>query len=435
MSRKNNLNIELHHITRVEGHGNIVVNANEGKIEKIQWQVPEAPRFFEAMVVGRDYNDVATITSRICGICSIGHTFASLKATEAAMNIKISETTRVLRELLLHGETLQSHILHVCYLVVPDLFKVNSVFPLIETHKDVVLLVTKIHRLANELCDCIGGRTTHPIRARIGRFSMLPTKKELDGFKKRLTEAVDDLKKLAEVVQSLASAIPDFTRETEYLSLTNDSEYAFYDGLCTTTDIDKTIPVNEYRSVVNEFVVPQSTAKYGKFNRGSFMVGALARYNNNYKQLTPTATSVAEMLGLTGIHYNPFMNNIAQVVECVFAVERSIDHVNWLLDHELQLENPEIKVKAGRGVGAVEVPRGILFHDYEYNNKGICVKANCVIPTNLNHNNIQLDFEKMVPEHMHLGEKELQFHLEMLVRAYDPCISCSTHYLDVEFKK
>jgi coenzyme F420-reducing hydrogenase alpha subunit len=228
------------------------------------------------MVKGREYNDLATITSRICGICSIGHTLASLKATEAAMDIEISETTRVLRELLLHGETLQSHILHVCYLAVPDLLKVNSVFPLIETHKDVVLLVTKIHRLANEWCDLIGGRTTHPIRARLGRFSKLPTKEELEDLKRRLTEGVNDLKKLAEVVQSLANAIPGFTRETEYLSLTNESEYAFYDGLCTTTDIDKTIPVNEYKGVVNEFVVPQSTAKYGKFNRGSFMVGALA---------------------------------------------------------------------------------------------------------------------------------------------------------------
>ncbi|MCP5106904.1 MAG: Ni/Fe hydrogenase subunit alpha [bacterium] len=435
MSKKNNINIEVEHVTRVEGHGNIVVDVNEGTVEKIQWQVPEAPRFFEAMVVGREYEDVATITSRICGICSIGHTFASLKATEAAMGIELSETTRVLRELLLHGETLQSHILHVCYLVVPDLLKVNSVFPLIESHKDVVLLVTKLHRLANELCDIIGGRTTHPIRARVGRFSKLPEKEELEMLKKRLIESVDDLKSLADVVKSLAGNIPDFTRETEYLALTYDKEYAFYEGGCTTNDIKKTIPVSEYKGVVNEFIVPQSTAKYGKFNRDALMVGALARYNNNYKQLTPLSTAVAEMLGLNGVNTNPFMNNIAQVVESVFAVERSIAHLEWLLDQDLKLEKPGVKVKAGRGAGAVEVPRGVLFHEYEYDENGICRKANCVIPTNLNHNNIQLDMEKLVPEFMNLGEKELEFHLEMLVRAYDPCISCSTHYLDVEFKK
>jgi coenzyme F420-reducing hydrogenase alpha subunit len=387
------------------------------------------------MVVGREYTELATITSRICGICSIGHTCASLKATEAALGVEISETTRVLRELLVHGETLQSHLLHVCYLVVPDLLKVNSVFPLIETHKDVVLLVTKLHRLANEFCDIIGGRTTHPIRLKVGYFTMLPTKKELEELKKRLTEALEDFKTLAEIIKSVSNGFPDFSRETEYLSLTNDHEYAFYDGQITTTDIDKTIPVKEYKNVVNEFVVPQSTAKYGKFNRDSFMAGALARYNNNHKQLTTRCKSVAETLGLNGINYSPYMNNAAQVVECVFAVERSIDHINWLLDRDLKVEKPEIKVTAGRGVGAVEVPRGILFHDYTYNDNGICVTANCVIPTNLNHNNIQKDFEKMVPEMMHLGEKELQFYLEMLVRAYDPCISCSTHLLNVEFKK
>lgn len=429
MSGNRTIKIDVHHVTRVEGHGNIVVDIKDGKIEKLQWQVPEAPRFFEAMVKGREYTELATITSRICGICSIGHTFASLKATEAAMGIEISETTRVLRELLIHGETLQSHILHVCYLAVPDLLKVNSVFPLIETNKDVILLVTRLHRLANHLCDIIGGRTTHPIRARLGRFSKLPTKEELEELHSRLVDALRDLKKLADMMKSLRPNIPDFTRETEYLSLTNEREYAFYDGQCTSTDIDETIAVNEYQHIVNEFVVPQSTAKYGKFNRDSFMVGALARYNNNYEQLTNLSSSIAGILGLKGRCFNPYMNNIAQLVECVFAVECAIDHIDWLLDQDLELEIPEIKVKAGRGVGAVEVPRGILFHDYEYDDRGICIKANCVIPTNLNHNNIQLDFEKIVPELMAQGknQEEIRFYLEMLVRAYDPCISCSTH--------
>ncbi|MCK4890126.1 MAG: Ni/Fe hydrogenase subunit alpha [Candidatus Aminicenantes bacterium] len=429
-----NIKIDVHHITRVEGHGNIVVDIKEGNVNKIEWQVPEAPRFFEAMVIGREYHEVATITSRICGICSIGHTFASLKATEAAMGIEISDLTKNLRELLLHGETLQSHILHVCYLVVPDLLKVNSVIPLIKSHTDILLLVTRLHRLANELCEIIGGRTTHPIRARVGRFSMMPTKKELEILKKRLVESVDDLKKLAEVVKSLAGGIPDFTRETEYLSLTNDKEYAFYEGECITNDINTPLHVDGYKNMVNEFVVPQSTAKYGKFNRESFMVGALARYNNNYKQLPSLSASVAGMLGLDGVNYNPFMNNIAQVVECVFAVERSIEIIDELLQTELKTEKKEINIKAGRGVGAVEVPRGILFHEYEYDENGICTNANCVIPTNLNHNNIQLDFEKYVKENLAIGEKEMGFNLEMMVRAYDPCISCSTHFLNIKFK-
>lgn len=430
------MKINVHHITRVEGHGNIVVDVRGGKLDKVEWQVPEAPRFFETMVVGREYSELATITSRICGICSIGHTFASLKATEAALGVKISETTRVLRELLIHGETLQSHILHVCYLVLPDLLKVNSVFPLIGSHKEAVMLVTKLHRLANELCDTIGGRTTHPVRARVGHFSMLPTRRELEGLRRRLEESVGDLKKLADIFVSVSGGFPEFSRETEYLSLTDGSEYAFYDGEIMTTDIDKPIAVEEYKGVVNEFVVPQSTAKYGKFNRESFMVGALARYNNNHSQLTALSREVAGMLGLDkGMNTSPFKNNAAQVVESVFAVERAIDRIEWLLSHELQMEKPEIKVRNGRGVGAVEVPRGVLFHDYTYNDNGICVAANCVIPTNLNHNNIQKDFEKMVPEMLDLNENQLRLNLEMLVRAYDPCISCSTHLLNLEFKK
>ncbi len=431
----NTMKIDVRHVTRVEGHGNISVDIDNGTINKVQWSVPESPRFFEAMVKGRPYDEIATITSRICGICSIGHTFASLKATEAAFGIKISETTRVLRELLLHGETLQSHLLHVCYLAVPDYARVPSVIPLVESHKEVVLLVTKLHRLANEMCDLVGGRTTHPIRTVIGGFSMIPTKKQVEVLRKRLVESLDDLSKLAGFVKTLASAIPVFERETEYLSLTNPAEYAFYDGSITTSDVKKTLDVNGYKEIVNEFVVPQSTAKYGKFSRESFMVGALARYNNNHGQLTEASRNVGKMLGLDGPSFNPFMNTIAQIVECVFATERSIAHCDWLLGNDPVKEEPDVKPKAGTGVGAVEVPRGILFHEYTYDDAGRIVKANCVIPTNLNHNNIQHDMNKLVPEQMGKGEKELQFVLEMLVRAYDPCISCSTHYLDVEFTR
>jgi sulfhydrogenase subunit alpha len=432
---KKSVHINVHHVTRVEGHGNIVIDIESGSLQKVEWQVPEAPRFFEAMVVGRNYTEIATITSRICGICSIGHTFASLKATEAAMGIGISETTRALRELLLHGETLQSHLLHICYLAIPDFVRSPSVIPLIKTHKDVILIVTKLHRLSNELCDIIGGRTTHPIRARVGHFSMVPSQKELETLKERLAAAIPDFKRLVDFIVTVSDALPPFERETEYLALSNEKEYAFYDGEIMTTDIVRTIPVKDYRNVVNEFVVPQSTAKHGKFNRDSFMVGALARYNNNYKQLTPLALEIGIQLGLDRRNNNPYMNTIAQLVECVFAVERSIDQINWLLDNPPVKETPAIVTKEGQGVGAVEVPRGILFHDYTYDSKGILKKANCAIPTNLNHNNIQLDMEKLVPEYMEKGKDELQFLLEMLVRAYDPCISCSTHYLNVQFKE
>lgn len=433
MSATESMKIDVHHVTRVEGHGNIHVDIDNGTVKSVEWQVPEAPRFFEAMVKGRKYSEVATITSRICGICSIGHTFASLKATEAALGITISEQTKRLRQILSHGESLQSHVLHICYLVLPDLLKVNSVFPLIATHKDAVLLVTKLHRMANEMCDLVGGRTTHPIRTTVGGWLMVPKAKELEALKKRLQDSVPDFTTVAGLVKSLAGGIPNFTRETEYISLTAPDQYALYDGMIKSSDVKEPIPVSEYRRVTNEFLLPQSTAKWAKFNRSSYMAGALARYNNNHEQLTPLAKKMAADVGLKAPCYNPYMNTVTQLVECFWDVERLIGHIDWLLDNGLKEEPINIKVKEGQGAGATEVPRGILFHDYTYDKNGICQKANCIIPTNQNHANIQKDMDKLVPEFKHEGKDALQFKLEMLVRAYDPCISCSTHFLDVKF--
>jgi sulfhydrogenase subunit alpha len=421
------IHIDVHHVTRVEGHGNILVDIDNGEVKTVRWSVPEAPRFFEAMVVGRDCTEVQPITSRICGICSIGHTFSSLKATESAFGIIISEQTRRLRKILNHGENLQSHILHVGYLALPDLLKVGSVIPLATTHKDAVLLVVKLHRLANETCDIVGGRTTHPIRTCIGGFTKVPAEKELEVLLDRFKAAIPDLKTLAGVVKSVAGGLPNFVRETEYVSLTDLTEYALYDGMIKSTDVKEAIPVDQYLRVTNEYMNSQSTAKWAKFNRESYMAGALARFNNNHTQLPPLATAVAADLGLAAPCYNPYFNTVAQVVECVYSVEKTIEHLQWLLDKGVTNESVSFKPREGRGIGAVEVPRGILFHDYTYDKNGKCVKANCIIPTNQNHANIQLDMDKLVPQFKDRGKDELQLMLEMLVRAYDPCISCSTH--------
>lgn len=432
---KVNLDIDVHYLTRVEGHGNIVVNVKEGRPEKIQWQVPEAPRFFEAMVVGQKWDVLHHITSRICGICSIGHTLASLKATEAAMAIKLSEQTLKLRRLGLHAENLQSHILHVGYLVLPDLMGVGSVVPLASSHPEELKVVIRLHRLANEMSDFTCGRTTHPQRLIPGGFTKLPTEDELKELKQRLADSVADVNIATSLLKTLAPKFPSFTRETEYVSITHDDEYALYEGNLCSTDGGKD-PVKEYLSWTNEYIVPQSTAKYTKRKRESLMVGALARFNNNHKQLKPKAKDTAKELGLSAPCYNPYMNTVAQFVECVHSLEDSVDIIDDLLKSGINQDEiyPEITPKAGRGIGVVEVPRGILIHDYTYNKDGVCTAANCVIPTNQNHANIQLDLEKMVPEIMEKPKDEVELTLEMLVRAYDPCISCSAHYLKVEFK-
>lgn len=432
---KKNLNINVHQLTRVEGHGNIVVNMREGVLETAHLNIVEPPRFFEAMLKGRKFTEAAIITSRICGICSLGHQITSLKATEAALGLEVSEQTILLRKLLIMGATIQSNVLHTYFLATPDFLNAPSVFPLIATHKDVVVRALRMKRLANEIGELIAGRAVHPITPVPGGFTSIPSRDELSVLKEKLIhEALPDGMATVETMQSLASAIPQFERPTEYISLKNDSEYAFYDGDICSSDVGKTA-VKNYLGITNEFIVPHSTSKHAKHNRGAYMVGALARWNNSHSQLNEEAIKAAQILGLKPDCHNPYMITIAQVVEIVHCIEESIRIINQLLDLGMKHEKPnQTPTRYGRGISATEVPRGILFHDYTYDTQGRIVAANCVIPTGQNLANIDADMQKLVPEIVEKKEPEIVHALEMLVRAYDPCISCSVHILDVSFK-
>ncbi|MBN1126743.1 MAG: Ni/Fe hydrogenase subunit alpha [Sedimentisphaerales bacterium] len=434
-----NINIHVHHLTRVEGHGNIVVNVTDGTIEKCEWQVPEAPRFFEAMVRGRRWDDIQTIVSRICGICSITHSLASTKAVEDALDIEVSEQADTLRILMHYSEQLQSHVLHVGYLVAPDLFTAPSVVPLVPKAPDAVKTIIRAHRVANQWSDLLAGRTTHPTTLKPGGLTKIPTEKELRQLQETLKATVNDLVTICEVVLSVADKLPNFTRDTEYISLKQDNPptYTFYHGDITSTDCngDGPVHIRDWEKVANEYVSPQSTAKWTRWHRDAYAVGALARFNNNADLLSPLGKKVADMFGLKKGNCNPFMNNIAQLVECAHVVETSIEMIDRLLTNGLKEEKISVTPKAGRGSGCVEAPRGILFHTYEFDKNGDCVAANICIPTNQNHANIQKDFEAFVPQFMDRGQDDLRHGMEMLVRSYDPCISCSTHMLNVEFVK
>lgn len=434
-----NIDINVHHITRVEGHGNIRVNVTNGTIEKCEWQVPEAPRFFEAMVRGRRWDDIQTIVSRICGICSITHSLAATKAVEDALGVEVSEQADKLRILMHYSEQLQSHVLHVGYLVAPDLFRAPSVVPLVSKATEAVKTIIRVHRVANRWSDLLAGRTTHPTTLIPGGLTQIPKAQQLRELQETLKATVADLITICEVVLSVADKFPAFERETEYVSLKLDNPptYTFYHGDITSTDCngEGPVPIQQWESVANEYVHPQSTAKWTKWHRDSYAVGALARFNNNAELLSPLGKKVADMFGLKKGNCNPFMNSVAQLAETAHVVETSIQLIDDLLTKGLKDEKVKVTPRAGRGSGCVEAPRGILFHTYEFDKDGNCVAANICIPTNQNHANIQKDFEKFVPEFMDRGQDELRLGLEMLVRSYDPCISCSTHMLNVEFVK
>jgi coenzyme F420-reducing hydrogenase alpha subunit len=251
-------------------------------------------------------------------------------------------------------------------------------------------------------------------------------------LRKRLLEAIPDIEETVKIAQTLK--IPPYERETEYVSLKHPDEYALYDGEIYSSDTKSCVPVDKYLEITNEFTVAHSTTKWSKWHRDSYFAGALARVNNNFDQLLPQAQQTAEDLGFKAPSYNPYMNNVAQVIEVVHCAYNSVRMLDELLGGGLKDEDISFPVKAGRGVGSCEVPRGILFHDYEFDGEGRCVAANAIIPTSQNINNVERDMKAFVPQMLpDMSKEELTLHMEMLLRAYDPCISCSVHMLDVEF--
>lgn len=425
-----NLKIDVHHVTRVEGHGNILVDVQDGKLERCEFEIIEAPRYFESMLMSQPVEQASHLASRICGICAVTHATTSLLAVERALGVESSEQTRWLREVNLYGEMIDSHILHVYMLVAPDLMEVGSVIPLASTARHVVARALRIKKVAGDLCEAIGGRHTHPISMCIGGFAHLPDCVELEALVERLRAMRVDLDETVELFQGLR--LPEFERETEYIALGDGQTYSLMGDLIQSTD-GESLPLTAYQQVTNEHVSDHSTAKHAHHLRDSYMVGALARFNLNHSHLHPRARSAADAFNLVPICHKPYWITLAQIVEIVHCCEQAIRRIDDLLNWGIQGEQPVPPTQwSGEGIGACEAPRGALFHHYEIS-EGIIVKANCVIPTAQNLANIEGDMRSLVPQILPSGQAEVRHSLEMLVRAYDPCISCSAHMVRVRF--
>lgn len=425
--------IDVNHVTRVEGHGSIRIDTRAGEVKEVLLQIVEANRFFESFTRGMQPHEVPWIVGRICGICCVGHQLAATKAVEDALGLQVSSQTLLLRKLLNASQFLQSHTLHVYFLAVPDFVGVPSVLPLIKTHPEVVKRALGLKKLANDFTAVMGGRALHPMSNTLKGWRKLPSLEEMAKIRDRLVAALPDLAETVAIVKTLK--IPPYERETEFVSLHHPDEYALYDGDIYSSDTKLSVPVAEYRRVTNEFTVPHSTTKWSKWHREAYSVGALARVNNNFDQLHPAAQQTAADLGLRVPCYNPYMNNVAQVVEIVHCAHDSLAMLEQALDQGLVEEDLGYTKQAGRGYGATEVPRGILFHEYAFDDQGLCCDANAIIPTSQNINNIERDMKDFVPRMLpSMSKEELTLHMEMLLRAYDPCISCSVHMLNVEFE-
>jgi len=429
------LDINVHHLTRVEGHGNIVVRAEDGKVQKCVLEIVETPRVFESMLEGLSWRDTALLACRICGICSVGHTLASIQATDDAFGTEITPESLTMRKLMCMAEQMQSHVLHVYFLAAPDGFDAPSVIPLATSHPEVIKRALKLKKLANTVCAVLCGRHVHPISMMPGGFSYVPPRKDLLELREFVRDCDKDIDATVETVAAIKDKFPRFELEREDLSLTHPDEYAFYNGRLKSS-VAGVIGIHDYEQFIHEKCVEHSTAKHAYNTAESLAVGALARFNNNADQLNDRGKAAAEALGLTAPCYNPYYNNLAQTVEIVHCYDEAAKLLDQIIEMDLTEEAlaPNVVPKAGRGIGLSEVPRGLLVHDYTYDAGGICTKANCIIPTAMNLGNIDRDMQTYVPQVIaqRTGE-QIAHDLEMLVRAYDPCISCSVHLLKVKW--
>jgi len=421
--------IKLDHIAKIEGHANLTVQIDEGKVKKVHLAVVEGSRFFEGIIKGKPYNDVHVVMQRICGICSVSHTLVALKAIENALGVRVSQQTKDLRELMEIGAFLQSHSLHLYLLALPDYLGYPSAIEMAEKFKPEVLRGLSIKKLGNELDRVIGGRIMHPVSTVVGGFSKLPTAQELDYLLKLLEKARLDATKTAELFAGLK--YPKFMRRTEYVSLKS-KDYPISDGDIMFSN-GMEVPQEKYLQHLKETVRSYSNAKFSSFEKRSFYVGALARLNNNFDLLSKNAQKCLETNNITIPSFNPFHNNYAQAIEIVHFVDRAIDILkNLKLVDEVPVS---VNPKAGRGIAIVEAPRGILIHDYTLDSKGKVLKSNVVTPTAQNLNNIEDDIYKLLPTMLDTTEHHIVTEMERLIRAYDPCISCSAHFLKIKWLK
>lgn len=398
-------------IAKIEGHGSLKIDWDKNSVKL---HVDEGERLFEGILVGRTAEEAHWITPRICGVCPIAHNLASLNAIENALGIKISETSKLLRDLMKCGQIIQSHVLHLFFLTLPDYIGLDQGIELAKKEPKLFKQALGLKEMADEIAYVVAGRNVHPTTTAIGGFRKAPAKKDLE----KLLEKIRETKESAEWTAK-------FFSELKYPELKVDLELvAQIDGKIVS---NKTTPsvggetlgvdIKEYKQNLEEELRDYSTAKFGKFQNREIMVGALARLsfnkNNNYK-----------------INFNnPFHNNIAQAIEILEFTKQAEEIIEKLLLTDLKVEplRTQGSTLTGAGIGAIEAPRGGLYHEIHLDRKRIITYANIITPTVQNLTSIEKSAQSLLEQTKNLEIKQRGRLLNMLVRAYDPCITCSVH--------
>ncbi len=436
MSEQREITINVPVLTRVEGEGALDLEIRDGRIEHLQLRIFEPPRLFEKFLEGRSYNEVPDIVARICGICPVAYQMSASHAIEAIFEVNPGPWVRAMRRLFYCGEWLESHALHIHLLAAPDFLGFNSAIEMAATHPDEVRRGLKLQALGNRIVRTLGGRSVHPVGACIGGFTHAPDKAEMAGLLEECREALADAEALVQWVAGLE--LPDDEQEFISVALRHADEYAFNEGRLVASDgLD--IEIADFQRHFREIHVPHSTALHGRYFPDGYaegqeglpyLVGPLARVNLNHAQLPEAVRDNLERTGIRFPSRNMFHSALARAVEIHFAL---LEAMRILEGYEPAAQSRvPVQPKAGIGFGCTEAPRGILWHRYEMDAEGKVVRATITPPTSQNQARIEEDLKCSLERFgLQRPDDELRLHGEKVIRNYDPCISCATHFLKV----
>ena len=420
--------IDVDYLARVEGEGEMHVTVVDGVVEGVEFGIFEPPRYFEAFMRGRSYQEAPDITARICGICPIAYQMSSVHAMEDVFGVTVDGPLRALRRLIYCGEWIESHVLHVYMLHAPDFLGYESAIHLAGDYPDIVKRGLRMKKIGNSVVTTVGGREIHPINCRVGGFYRAPTRAELAPLVEELVWARDAAEETIDWVAQLD--MPKVEQDFEYVSVSHPDEYPFNEGrLVSNKGLD--VAVDEFNDVFVEEHVERSNALHSRVrDRGAYHVGPLARYTLNFEKLRPSARDAALRAGLGPACFNPFQSIIVRAVETLQAIDEALE----IIDGYEPPAAPTVpyEVRAGEGHGATEAPRGMLYHRYVLDATGLIEDAQIVPPTAQNQLTIEDDLRVVLEDNLDMTDEDLTWRLEQTIRNYDPCISCSTHFLRLE---
>jgi coenzyme F420-reducing hydrogenase alpha subunit len=423
--------IKVDYLARVEGESAFKVVVRDGVVERAELSIFEPPRFFEGFLRGRAYSEAPAITARICGICPVAYQMSSVHAMEAALGVRVAGPLRALRRLLYCGEWIESHTLHIYMLHAPDFLGYEGAIDMARDHGEAVRRGLALKKAGNEILTLLGGREIHPINVRVGGFYRVPTRRELAPLAEKLKWAREAALQTVRWVAGFD--FPDAERDHELVALQPADEYPLNEGRIV-SDHGLDIAASDYDAHFEEAQVERSTALHARLReRGAYLVGPLARYSLNFERLSPLARQAAREAGLGTACVNPYRSIIVRAVEVLYACDEALR----IIEAYEPPDRPAVEVepRAGVGCAATEAPRGLLYHRYRLEADGSIAEARIVPPTSQNQTSIEADLASSVRDWLDLPDDALRHRCEQTVRNYDPCISCSTHFLRLELDR